>query len=55
MSLKGKKIICEVPNYTFDMFVCPSVCDIDINYHISSIDYNFFKFHGHIYPNYNFF
>ena len=28
-----KKIISEVPNYTFDMFVCPSVCDIDINYH----------------------
>ncbi len=23
-------IYCEVPNYTFGMFVCPSVCDIDI-------------------------
>ena len=26
-------LFCEVPNYTFDMFVRLSVCDIDINKH----------------------
>ena len=29
--LDEKKMFCEVPNYTFDVFVRPSVCDIYIN------------------------
>ena len=33
--------LCEIPNYTFDMFVCLSVCDIYINYHKISINFIF--------------